>query len=619
MAFPRFFKTRDKPGKTENMVSSAPNFYFGSSGSGKAVTVRSSIQMTTVYACVRVIAETVASLPLHVYERTATGSQKALKHTLYHVLHDEPNAEMTSFVWRETMLTHLLLWGNAYCQIVRNGRGAVSGLYPLLPENMTVDRGADGQLTYTYRTTDGKQAVLTPEDVLHIPGLGFDGIMGYSPIALEKNAVGLGIAAEEYGSKFFANGATPSGVLQHPNVVKDPARVRDSWQAAYGGASNSHKVAVLEEGMSFKPISIPNNEAQFLETRKFQVSEICRIFRVPPHLVGDLEHATFSNIEHQSISFGVHTIRPWLTRLEQAMNKALFTASEKNRYYVCFNMDGLLRGDYKSRMEGYAIARQNGWMSANDIRELENLNPLPAECGGDTYLVNGNMVSITPSDAADRQRTLQLERANLEMEAARLANESAKAQAEFDRESMDAQRRTIVEVSDLTVRRSRAEVEQLEAQTENTVKTLEQTNKHIEETANMSVERMQLELAQLSAQVSMLLMQLELQQTTQEAAVRAGEVTGELIEEAADRVEEGLDEGVTDSELAAALLGEEPPAEATETESTETTEVVETEGTEEPMPEETETVVETETVTDEGKSPASDTGGKPRKRKRYRR
>ena len=250
--------------------------------------------------------------------------------------------------------------------------------------------------------------VIKPQDILHIPGLGFDGIIGYSPIALEKNAIGLGIASEEYGSKFFSNGARPSGILTHPNTVKNPKAVRESWNSAYGGSSNSNRVAILEEGMTFTPLSIPNNEAQFLETRKFQVDEICRIFRVPPHLVGNLEHATFSNIEHQSIDFAVHTIRPWLVRIEQSMNRALFTDQEKGRFYVQFNIDGLMRGDYKSRMEGYAIARQNGWMSANDIRALENQNPIPAEDGGDALLVNGNMIPITSAMQARAASFLEL-------------------------------------------------------------------------------------------------------------------------------------------------------------------------------------------------------------------
>ena len=398
--FIRLFRARDKPGVTDS-VSSAPTFYFGSSAAGKSVTASTAIQMSTVYACVRVIAETIASLPLHVYQNQGEGSAKALEHPLYPILHDEPNSEMTSFVWRETMLAHLLLWGNAYCQIIRSGRSQILGLYPLLPDRMEVDRDSKtGALIYTYTTTEGNAVTLKPSDVLHIPGLGFDGIMGYSPIALEKNAIGLGIAAEEYGSTFFKNGARPSGVLTHPNTVRDPKRLRDNWNATYGGSSNGGKVAILEENMSFTPISLPNNEAQFLETRRFQVEEICRIYRVPPHLVGNLDRATFSNIENQSIDFAVHTIRPWLVRIEQAMNRALFADSEKagspggGRFYVQFNLDGLMRGDYKSRMEGYAIARQNGWMSANDIRALENLNPISEEEGGSTYLVNGNMIPI---------------------------------------------------------------------------------------------------------------------------------------------------------------------------------------------------------------------------------
>ena len=396
--FVGLFHSRDKP---RNAISAAPTFFFGSSNAGKSVNPKNAVQLSTVYACVRVIAETIASLPLAVYEETETGSHKATEHPLYRILHDEPNHEMTSFVLREVMLSHLLLWGNSYCQIIRTGKNHIAGLYPLLPDRMEVDRDSKtGALIYTYTTTEGNAVKLKPSDVLHIPGLGFDGIMGYSPIALEKNAIGLGIAAEEYGSTFFKNGARPSGVLTHPNTVRDPKRLRDNWNATYGGSSNGGKVAILEENMSFTPISLPNNEAQFLETRRFQVEEICRIYRVPPHLVGNLDRATFSNIENQSIDFAVHTIRPWLVRIEQAMNRALFADSEKagspggRRFYVQFNLDGLMRGDYKSRMEGYAIARQNGWMSANDIRALENLNPIPDEEGGSTYLVNGNMVPV---------------------------------------------------------------------------------------------------------------------------------------------------------------------------------------------------------------------------------
>ena len=204
----------------------------------------------------------------------------------------------------------------------------------------------------------------------------------------------IAIAAEEYGSKFYANGAAPSGVLEHPGTLKDPGRVRESWQSTFGGSSNANKVAVLEEGMKYTPISIAPNEAQFLETRKFQIDEIARIFRVPPHMVGDLDKSSFSNIEQQSLEFVKYTLDPWVSRWEQAMVRALLSAEEKKKYFFKFNVDGLLRGDYQGRMQGYATARQNGWMSANDIRELENLDRIPAELGGDLYLINGNMTKL---------------------------------------------------------------------------------------------------------------------------------------------------------------------------------------------------------------------------------
>lgn len=250
----------------------------------------------------------------------------------------------------------------------------------------------------------GYSVVLSPSDVLHIPGLGFDGLVGYSPIAMAKNAIGLALATEEYGSKFFANGAAPSGVLEHPGTIKDPARVRESWQSTFGGSHNSNKIAVLEEGMKYTPISISPEQAQFLETRKFQIDEIARIFRVPPHMVGDLEKSSFSNIEQQSLEFVKYTLDPWVIRWEQSIQRTLLTHEEKKGYFVKFNVEGLLRGDYQSRMEGYATARQNGWMSANDIRELENLDRISKEEGGDLYLINGNMLSLSKAGAfADTQ------------------------------------------------------------------------------------------------------------------------------------------------------------------------------------------------------------------------
>ena len=398
--FSGLFRSRDKP--QNRTTGSAYSFFFGGSAAGKRVNERSAMQMTAGYSCVRILAEAVAGLPLHLYrDKEDGGKEKALDHPLYLLLHDEPNPEMSSFVFRETLMTHLLLWGNAYAQIIRNGRGEVMALYPLMPDRMAVDRDDKGQLYYEYTTSaddapisKGSIVRLKPSDVLHIPGLGFDGLVGYSPIAMAKNAIGLAIATEEYGSKFFANGAQPSGVLEHPGTIKDPQRVRDSWMSQFGGSANSNKIAVLEEGLKYTPISISPEQAQFLETRKFQINEIARIFRVPPHMVGDLEKSSFSNIEQQSLEFVKYTLEPWLVRWEQSIQRTLFSADEKKRYFVRFNVEGLLRGDYASRMNGYAVGRQNGWMSANDIRELENLDRIPAEEGGDLYLINGNMTKL---------------------------------------------------------------------------------------------------------------------------------------------------------------------------------------------------------------------------------
>ena len=399
--FGKLFKARDKPQDALN--GSGYSFMFGRTVSGQSVNERSAMQMSAVYACVRILAESVASLPLHFYQYNDTGGkEKAVNHPLYWLLHDEPNPEMSSFSFRETLMMHLLLWGNAYAQIVRNGRGEVIALYPLMPDRMVVDRDARGRIYYEYTRSDsdantlGKKSsvILSPEDVFHIPGLGFDGLVGYSPIAMAKQAIGMGLACDEYGAAFYQNGAQPGGVLEHPNVVKDPKRVRESWNAIYQGSRNAHRIAVLEEGMTYKPISISPEQAQFLETRKFQIDEIARIFRVPPHMIGDLEKSSFSNIEQQSLEFVKYTLAPWISRWEQAIQRSLLLMSERTRYFARFNVEGLLRGDYQSRMNGYAVARQNGWMSANDIRELESLDLIPAEQGGDLYLINGNMTKL---------------------------------------------------------------------------------------------------------------------------------------------------------------------------------------------------------------------------------
>lgn len=409
-----FGQARDKP--VDKAADAGYSFLFGRTTSGKPVNERTAMQTTAVYACVRILAEAVASLPLHVYEYQDDGGKKLVHdHPLYYLLHDEPNPEMTSFVFRETLMSHLLIWGNAYAQIIRDGAGRVLGLYPLLPDKMDVQRDDKGNIYYVYSRNSDENPMfkeygnikLKAEDVLHIPGLGFDGLIGYSPIAMAKNAVGMTLACEEYGASFFANGANPGGVLEHPGVLKDPSKVRESWNSVYRGVNNAHKIAVLEEGMKYQQIGIPPEEAQFLETRKFQINEIARLYRIPPHMVGDLDKSSFSNIEQQSLEFVKYTLDPWVIRWEQSLQRSLLLPGEKGKYFIKLNVDGLLRGDYQSRMNGYAVGRQNGWFSANDIREMENLNPIPDEEGGNLYLINGAMTKLADAGAFAKTDTGQ--------------------------------------------------------------------------------------------------------------------------------------------------------------------------------------------------------------------
>lgn len=409
-----FGQARDKP--VDKAADAGYSFLFGRTTSGKPVNERTALQTTAVYACVRILAEAVASLPLHVYEYQDDGGKKLVHdHPLYYLLHDEPNPEMTSFVFRETLMSHLLIWGNAYAQIIRDGAGRVLGLYPLLPDKMDVQRDDKGNIYYVYSRNSDENPMfkeygnikLKAEDVLHIPGLGFDGLIGYSPIAMAKNAVGMTLACEEYGASFFANGANPGGVLEHPGVLKDPSKVRESWNSVYRGVSNAHKIAVLEEGMKYQQIGIPPEEAQFLETRKFQINEIARLYRIPPHMVGDLDKSSFSNIEQQSLEFVKYTLDPWVIRWEQSLQRSLLLPGEKGKYFIKLNVDGLLRGDYQSRMNGYAVGRQNGWFSANDIREMENMNPIPDEEGGNLYLINGAMTKLADAGAFAKTDTGQ--------------------------------------------------------------------------------------------------------------------------------------------------------------------------------------------------------------------
>lgn len=365
---------------------------------GVSVTEQSAPGLTTVGAAIRILSESVASLPLPIYKRTKdSGRERASDHPLYAVLHDQANPYMTAMTFRELMQSHVLTWGNAYAEIEWDATGKIIALWPMDP-SQTEPKYDSVKRDLVYVTHIGTNKIQLPAyRVFHLYGLGTDGIKGKSPIRQHREAIGLAMATEQYGADWFGNGARPGGTLETDQILKDKDaidRLRQSWQDFHGG-KNKHKVAVLEGGMKYKPITLPPEDSQFLETRKFQVAEIARIFRIPPHLLGDLDKATFSNIEQQSLEFVVHTLRPWLVRWEQAINSRLLTPNERKKYFAEHVVDALLRGDIKSRFESYQIARQNGWLSANDIRKLENMNPIDASEGGDSYLVNSAMMPIS--------------------------------------------------------------------------------------------------------------------------------------------------------------------------------------------------------------------------------
>lgn len=361
---------------------------------GVYVTPSSALAYSAVFACVRVLSETIASLPLIFYERQAAGRRKAMEYYLYPLLHDSgPNEHMTAMEFRETLQGHLAGWGNAYCQIEYDGQGKVSELWPLNPAGMMETKMENGMRFYRYQNPDGMLQWIAGDIIWHLRGLGSDGLHGYSPISLMRRAIGLGMAAESFGARFFANDARPGIVLEHPGRLGDEAQknLKESWDDSHRGLSKSHRVAILEEGLKLHEVGIPPEDAQFLETREFQVSEIARIFRIPPHMIQDLLRSTNNNIEHQGIEFVVYTMQPWIVRWEQSIKKNLMMPKERARYYPEHLVDGLLRGDIQSRYQAYAVGKQWGWFSTNDIREKENLNPVE---GGDSYWMPLNMVPM---------------------------------------------------------------------------------------------------------------------------------------------------------------------------------------------------------------------------------
>lgn len=382
------------------------------SAAGVSVTEESALSYSPVYACVRIIAESIAGLPLILYTQNGRDRQRAAQHPLYYLLKEQPNPVMTSFELRELMVSHVALWGNAYAQIKWTSAGRVMELWPLRPDKMEQIERRGGEMRYTYRLPDNTLTQMRGSDVMHWRGLGSNGLTGWSPIRLHMESIGLGLATEEFGSRFFSNGARPGVVLKHPGKlsVEAQTRLRNGWSADHEGLSNAHRTRILEEGMDITTIGIPPEEAQFLETRKFQVSEIARIYRVPPHMLADLERATFSNIEHQSIDFVVHTLRPWLVRLEQAMQRDLLTPQERGTYFIKHLVDALLRGDTKSRYEAYSVGIQNSILTPNEVREKEDMNPID---GADDLLVPLNM---TPAGQAQAAPVAEAARAHVHIE-----------------------------------------------------------------------------------------------------------------------------------------------------------------------------------------------------------
>jgi len=372
----------------------------GNTAAGVAVVETNALTATAVYTCVRVIAETVASLPLLVYRRRPDGSkERARDHYLYSLLHDSPNPDMTAFEFRESMMAHLLLWGNAYAEMEYDRAGRVTALWPLPPNRVRVER-TNGQLHYLLNVGAGSPIRMAEGQVFHLRGLSPDGVLGYSPIACAREAIGSAIATERYGAAFFGSGTYLRGILEHPGKLSDSARanLRSEWETLHRGLDNAHRVAILQEGMKWQQLGIPPEDSQFLESRVFQLQEIARIYRVPLHLVGELSHATFSNIEHMSLEFVKYTLAPWLERWEQGIEQRVFLESDRRGGYFAEHLvDGLLRGDIVSRYQAYAIGRQWGWLSVDEIRERENMNPLPNGEGASYITAPANITGKGPT------------------------------------------------------------------------------------------------------------------------------------------------------------------------------------------------------------------------------
>lgn len=336
---------------------------------------------STIFACVRVIAETIATLPLFLYKVKGNNKVKAREHNLYSILHDAPNLECTSVSFFESLITQILLTGNGFAEIIKDNFNNILELHILDANKIRVYRDNYNNIVYEYND-DGKIISLSKRQVLHIAGLGWNGIIGYSPIALMRRQIATGIYQDNFALDFFSNGVKKVPILSHPNRISKEAKesMKESFRKSWDNG-----IVVLEEGITVNPITMNLSDAQFLESRRFSVEEICRIFRVPPHLIGDLSRSTNNNIEHQSIEFVTHTIRPWCVRIERALNNFLLNIKEKGKYTIEFMLDGLLRGDTLTRQQSNQIKLNNGILTRNQWRQQENMNEVEDEYGDDYF------------------------------------------------------------------------------------------------------------------------------------------------------------------------------------------------------------------------------------------
>jgi len=363
--------------------------------SGIFVNEDTALKYSAVFSAVRLLSETVGSLPWQELKRLDSGDKEIVTDTnVARIIGKRPNEETYPFTFKETLMAHATMWGNGYAEIERNMAGEPLAMWVITPNRVTVRRNSNRDIIYEISNNRQDNTVIAAKNMFHLRGLGFDGVVGYSVIAHASQSIGLGIATEVYGSSFFGNSSIPSGVLKYPEKLSEEAKknLKNSFEDAHRGVNRGSVVAVLEEGLDYKSIGIPPEDAQFLETRRFQVTDIARWFRVPPHMIGDLEKSSFNNIEEQSKDFVTNSIVSWALRFEQEADIKLLSSNRAGRFFTKMNLNGLLRGDTQSRFEGYAIGRQWGWLSVNEIRRFEDMNSLPGD-EGNQYLMPTNMTT----------------------------------------------------------------------------------------------------------------------------------------------------------------------------------------------------------------------------------